>query len=242
MCGRFSQSERTERLAAMFGAEPDRDLPSGNYNVAPTDSIRMVVEREGRRLLTAADWGFRPFWRDRARRVPGWINAKAETAAESRAFGAGLRQRRCVIPADAFYEWDRGPGPPQPYAIGPTDGRPFAFAGIWTDANGDQAATTAIVTIGANPRIGRLHHRMPVILAEIDAWLASDTPPEHVMAMLQPAPDDAVRIWAVSTAVNSVRNDGPELLEPLEDAFDEHYGSLKMDETVDAYVERARGR
>jgi putative SOS response-associated peptidase YedK len=226
----------------MFGAEPDGDLPPGKYNVAPTDSIRTVVERDGRRLLTAADWGFRPFWRNGAGRERGWINAKAETAAESRAFGAALRQRRCVIPADAFYEWDRGRRPPQPYAIGPTGGAAFAFGGIWTDAYRDQPATAAILTIGANRAIGPLHHRMPVILAAVDAWLASDTPLEHVMAMLEAAPDDAVRIWAVSTAVNSVRNDGPQLLEPLDDAFDELYGSLKMDESVDAYVERARGR
>jgi putative SOS response-associated peptidase YedK len=225
VCGRFSQSERPERLAALFGAEidaeADADLPPGKYNMAPTDPIRMVVEQDGRRRLTSAEWGFRPFWLDRAkgepdnaRRQPGWINAKAETAAESRAFGPALRQRRCVIPADAFYEWDRSRRPPQPYAIGPVGNTPFAFAGIWTDGGRDEPPTAAILTIGANDAIARLHHRMPVILDEVDAWLAADTPFAHVMALLLPASDEAVRIWPVSTAVNSVRNDGPQLLDP----------------------------
>jgi putative SOS response-associated peptidase YedK len=217
MCGRFSQSERPERLAAMFGAEPDVDLPPGKYNMAPTDPIRIVVEQDGRRRLTEAEWGFRPFWRDRAKREPGWINAKAETAAESRAFGPALRQRRCIIPADAFYEWDRRPRPPQPYAIGPVGNPAFAFAGIWTDGGRDEPPTAAILTIAANRAIARLHHRMPVILDEVDAWLAADAPFEHVMALLLPAPNGAVRIWPVSTAVNSVRNDGPRLLDSAAD-------------------------
>ncbi len=214
MCGRFSQSDRYDDLAERFGAEADANLPPGKYNVAPTDPIRIVIEHDGRRRLASADWGFRPFWRDRTRREPGWINAKAETAAESRAFGPALRQRRCIIPANAFYEWDRGPRPPQPYAIGPAAGGHFAFAGIWTDASRSDPATAAILTIGASGAIAPLHHRMPVLLDDIDTWLAADTPMEHVMALLLAAPDDAVRIWPVSTAVNSVRNDGPQLLDP----------------------------
>ncbi len=198
----------------MFGAEADVDLPPGKHNMAPTDPIRIVFDEDGRRRLTSAEWGFRPFWRDRARRQPGWINAKAETAAKSRAFRPALRQRRCVIPADAFYEWDRGPRPPQPYAIGPVGSTHFAFAGMWTDGDRDAPPTAAILTIAANRAIARLHHRMPVILDEVDAWLAADTPFELVMALLQPAPQDAVRIWPVSTTVNSVRNDGPQLLDP----------------------------
>jgi putative SOS response-associated peptidase YedK len=226
MCGRFSQSERPERLAAMFGAELDPQLDAaaldtGKYNTAPTDAIRMVIERDGQRLLTSAQWGFRPFWLDRAtgarngRRHAGWINAKAETALDSTAFGPALRSRRCVIPADAFYEWRRDSKPPQPYAIGAADGAPFAFAGIWTDASHANPPTAAILTVGANGTIGPLHHRMPVLLDDLDTWLDAGAPLEVIAALLQPAPDDAVRIWPVSTAVNSVRNDGAQLLEPF---------------------------
>lgn len=184
--------------------------------MASTDPIRIVTERDGRRLLTSAEWGFRPFCCERALGQRGWINAKAETALESRAFGPALRQRRCVIPADVFYEWDRGPQPPQPYAIGPVNDRLFAFAGIWTDAKHGDSATAAILTIGANDAIAKLHRRMPVILEEVDVWLAADTSLEEIATMLMPAPDDAVRIWPVGTAVNSVRNDGPELLRPAD--------------------------
>jgi putative SOS response-associated peptidase YedK len=229
MCGRFSQSERPERLAELFGADPTSDdLPSGKFNTAPTDPIRIVVHRDGRRLLTAADWGFRPFWLDRSPNRPpngsprngtapsGWINARAETALDSTAFGPALRSRRCVIPADAFYEWRREVRPPQPFAIGPADGRPlFAFAGIWTDASAERPPTAAILTTEANAAMRPLHHRMPVLLDEVDAWLDPDAPMELVASLLVPAPDAAVRMWAVSTAVNSVRNDGPELLRPM---------------------------
>jgi putative SOS response-associated peptidase YedK len=226
MCGRFSQSERPERLAEMFGAELDPDLDlaaldTGKYNTAPTDSIRIVVEHDGRRLLTAAEWGFRPFWLDRPtgarnnRRHAGWINAKAETAFESNAFGPALRNRRCVIPADAFYEWRRDSKPPQPYAIGPANAASFGFAGIWTDASRANPATAAILTVGANGTIAPLHHRMPVLLDDLDTWLDADAPLEVIASLMQPAPNDAVRIWPVSTAVNSVRNDGPHLLDDI---------------------------
>lgn len=185
VCGRFSQGNRSEWLAERFGALIDGDLPPGRYNMAPTDPIRIVTERDGRRLLTSAEWGFRPFWRERAAGQRGWINARAETALESRTFG-------------------------------PVNDRLFAFAGIWTDAKHGDSATAAILTIGANDAIAKLHRRMPVILEEVDVWLAADTSLEEIATMLMPAPDDAVRIWPVGTAVNSVRNDGPELLRPAD--------------------------
>ncbi len=191
----------------------DDELPAGRYNTAPTDPIRIVIEADGRRRLSVAQWGFRPFWlRDEHK---GWINAKAETALESRAFGPALRNRRCVIPADAFYEWRRETRPPQPFAIGPADDEIFAFAGIWTDGSQAQPATAAILTIGANQAMEPLHHRMPVILDDVDAWLDVDAPLDAVASLLAPAPDDALRIWPVSTLVNNVRNDGSELLAPV---------------------------
>lgn len=211
MCGRFSQSHRPEWLAERFGATMDDDLPPGRFNTAPTDPIRIVVEDAGSRRLTSASWGFRPFWLDA--REKGWINAKAETALDSRAFGPALRSRRCVIPAQAFYEWRRETRPPQPFAIGPAADEVFAFAGIWTDASHSDSVTAAILTVSANAAMAPLHHRMPVILDDVDAWLDPDAPLEAVAAQLVAAPDDILRIWPVSTLVNNVRNDGPELLE-----------------------------
>lgn len=232
MCGRFSQSERIDRVAELFGAEPDPGLPDASWNVAPTDAIRVVLEREERRVLTTARWGFRPPWREGAREgsstpTQGWINAKAETALDSPAFGRALRSHRCIIPADAFYEWDRGQSPSQPYAIGPAAGDgTLALAGIWTRTT-DGSVTAAILTTGPNEAMRRLHHRMPVIIGldQADAWLAPDAAVGEVAPLLAPAPDDALRIWPVSRAVNSVRINGPELLRPA-DAVPETLGLL----------------
>src|SRR5918992_1252384 len=135
MCGRFSQGAPSRHVSDYFGAYPDDDLPDGLYNVPPTEPIRMVVQRDGERRRVAARWGFQPFWTDTAPTdAPrSWINARAETAAASPAFGPALRSTRCVIPADAFYEWDRSVRPRQPYAIGPAqNGEMLALAGIWS--------------------------------------------------------------------------------------------------------------
>ena len=219
MCGRFSQSERVDRIAELFGADADPGLPDASYNVAPTDPIAIVAALDGDRRLLAAGWGFRPFWRGSdKRRAPGWINARAETALESSAFGPALRRTRCIIPVDAFYEWDRSPRPPQPYAIGAAGDGPLALAGLWTGPQRDDPPTAAILTTRPNRVMARLHHRMPVILGAdaLEAWLAPDAALEEVIPLLVPAPDDALRVWPVSTAVNKVGTDGSELLAPIE--------------------------
>ncbi len=221
MCGRFSQSERVDRIAELFGAEPEPELPAGSYNVAPTDPIVIVRETDGARRVASAAWGFRPFWLgDDRRRSPGWINARAETAADSPAFGPALRATRCVIPADAFYEWDRGHRPPQPYAIGPAQGAMLPLAGLWTSTDHGELVTAAILTTGPNEPMKALHHRMPVILGadDLEAWLAPDAELDEILPLLRPAPAAAIRIWPVSPAVNKVGTDGRELLERVEPA------------------------
>ena len=215
MCGRFSQGEPSKRISDYFGAYPDEDLPAGLWNVPPTESIRIVVDRDGERRLAAARWGFRPVWADAGR---AWINARAETAWESPAFGPALRATRCIVPAEAFYEWDRTASPRQPYAIGPSD--PTALlpmAGIWSAAGG-APPTVAILTTAPNDLVRPIHDRMPVILDPdlLDAWLDPSSQPADLAPMLLAAPDAALRRWPVSTAVNRVQVDGPELLRPLE--------------------------
>ncbi|HEX7171059.1 MAG TPA: SOS response-associated peptidase [Candidatus Limnocylindria bacterium] len=217
MCGRFSQGEPSHRISEYFGAYPDDDLPDGLYNVPPTERIRIVVERDGARRLAAARWGFQPFWADGA---PGrsWINARAETAWDSPAFGPALRVTRCVIPADAFYEWDRTASPRQPYAIGPADaGALLPMAGIWSHGR-HAPPTAAILTTAPNELVRRIHDRMPVILERdlLDAWLDPATPPAELAPMLLAAPDATLRMWPVSLAVNRVGADGPELLRLIE--------------------------
>ena len=217
MCGRFSQGEPSHRISDYFGAYPDDDLPDGLFNVPPTERIRILVERDGERRLAAARWGFQPFWADGgAGRT--WINARAETAWDSQAFGPALRSSRCIIPADAFYEWDRTVSPRQPYAIAPaTDGELLPMAGIWS-ATRHAPPTVAILTTAPNALVARVHDRMPVILDRdlIDDWLDPEARPADLASMLLAAPEEALRMWPVSTAVNRVQVDGPELLRPIE--------------------------
>lgn len=216
MCGRFSQGEPSHRISDYFGAYPDEDLPDGLWNVPPTERIRVVLQRDDERRLAAATWGFRPFWADDGGR--SWINARAETAWDSPAFGPALRATRCIVPADAFYEWDRTASPRQPYAIGPADdGELLALAGIWSPRR-EEPPTVAILTTTPNALVGRVHDRMPVILDRglLDDWLDPATPPADLAPMLLAAPEASLRMWPVSTAVNRVASDGPELLRPVE--------------------------
>lgn len=214
MCGRFSQAESSRRLAKVFGAYADENLPEPRYNVAPSLEVRVVLETHVERRLAAATWGFAPPSDDSAPRSRSWINARSETALDSPIFGPALRARRCLIPADAFYEWDRAGGIAQPYAIGPAqaDG-PMALAGVWSPAR-IGPPTMAILTTSANAALRPLHHRMPVIVlsADWDRWLDGSLDGGPLTDLLVPAPDDAVRVWPVSTAVNRADNEGPELL------------------------------
>jgi putative SOS response-associated peptidase YedK len=217
MCGRFSQGEPSHRISDYLGAYPDDDLPDGLWNVPPTETIRIVVNREGERRLAAARWGFQPFWAD-GQAGRSWINARAETAWDSPAFGPALRSSRCVIPADAFYEWDRTTSPRQPYAIGPAaDGDLLPMAGIWSAAR-HAPPTVAILTTAPNALVARIHDRMPVIVERdlMGAWLDPSTEPADLAPMLLAAPSAALRMWPVSPAVNRVQSDGAELLRPIE--------------------------
>ena len=219
MCGRFSQGEPSRHISDYFGAYPDEDLPDGLFNVPPTETIRMIVQRDGDRRLVSARWGFQPFWTASATGAArSWINARAETAFASPAFGPALRATRCVIPAEAFYEWDRSATPRQPYAIGPAErSEMLALAGIWS-ASRDLGVTAAILTIRPNDLVAPIHNRMPVILPPdlLDAWLDPEAEPADLEPMLAPAAEESLRIWPVSTEVNRVAADGPHLLEPIE--------------------------
>jgi putative SOS response-associated peptidase YedK len=219
VCGRFSQGEPSGRIADYFGAYPDDDLPAPLYNVPPTETIRAVVERDGERRLAAMRWGFRPSWAAATTRASSaWINARAETAWDSPAFGRSLAGRRCVIPADAFYEWDRTASPRQPYAIGPaSDGEPLALAAIWTMGE-DGRPATAIMTTSPNELVAPIHNRMPVIIDRdsVAVWLDPGSDLGHVRSLLRPAPAASLRRWPVGTAVNRVASDGADLLRPIE--------------------------
>lgn len=222
MCGRFTQQRSDHELAEWFEAEALVDDPGGRFNVAPTDPVSIVVEKDDRRAITAYRWGLVPFWAKDISIGSRLINARAETLASSNAFRESFARRRCLVPADGFYEWRRDPGRRQPFVIHRLDGAPLAFAGLWSGwrdkATGEVLRTMTIVTTGANALMTPIHDRMPVVLAP-KAWSRWLDPSLEDIAELQgllvPAPDEGLEAYPVETLVNNVRNNGPELIVPL---------------------------
>lgn len=222
MCGRFSQQRPASELAEIFAAEPLVDDPGARFNVAPTDDALVVVQREDRRAITAYRWGLVPHWSTDLRTGSRMFNARAETITTSPAFRDAFRRRRCIVPVDAFYEWKREGSIRQPYAIVRDDGRPMALAGLWAGWRDPETEavtrTFTIITTTPNDAIADLHDRMPVLLPDSawDEWLGPPLEdPGALLGRLAPTDDIPLRIYAVSRAVNDVRRDGPELVEPL---------------------------
>jgi putative SOS response-associated peptidase YedK len=228
MCGRFAQPRSAEELARIFRARPAADLAGERFNVAPTDEVAAVVEHHGERVVDAFRWGLVPFYAKSAKDGARLINARAETVERSPAFRTAFARHRCIIPADAFYEWRRQRDPAtgrtirtEPFAVRRTDGEPLALAGLWSSWRGPDTAarlyTCTILTTDPNELVARIHDRMPVVLdpSDWDAWLAEGTPTEQLRSLLRPAPAEPLAAYAVSPAVNNVRNEGPELLAPL---------------------------
>jgi putative SOS response-associated peptidase YedK len=222
MCGRFAQQRPTAELAVLFDAEPLVDDPGGHFNLAPTDPAAVVVERGDRRAITTYRWGLLPFWATDPRGAARRINARAETVATSPAFADSFRRRRCIVPADGFYEWQRDGSVRRPFYIRRRDGGPLALAGLWSGwrdpATDTVRRTFAIVTTTPNEPIARLHDRMPVVLepGAWKLWLDPDLADVgELHGLLRPSPGDAIEIVPVRPLVNDVRNDGPELIVPL---------------------------
>lgn len=227
MCGRFSQQRPASELAEVFSAEPLADDPGPRFNVAPTDDALVVVQREDRRAITAYRWGLIPHWADAAKVGSRMFNARAETLTSSPAFREAFRRKRCLVPVDGFYEWHREGTRRQPFAIARDDGRPLALAGLWAgwrDPAADRVVRTfTIVTSRPNDQMAGLHDRMPVIVPESSwaAWLdPSLEDPAELHGLFEPSDEIGLRIWPVSTLVNNVRNDGPELFAEIDPAAD----------------------
>lgn len=230
MCGRFVSASPPDELAAYFGAsEPEGGLEP-SYNVAPTNEVYAVRASDGNRSLAALRWGLVPFWAKDLKIGSKMINARAETVAEKPAFRKAFQTRRCLVPADGFYEWAKieGQKTKQPYFIHRADGEPIVFAGLWerwkprledgktVNEDADVIETCTILTCSPNQTMATIHNRMPVLLPPSvwDDWLAGETPMDYVASLLKPAPEDLLTLVPVSTAVNNVRNKGEELLQP----------------------------
>ncbi len=221
MCGRFTLTSTPERLAQRFGLdEPPQVAP--RYNIAPGQdvlAIRLDAET-ARRVAIHPRWGLVPSWAKDASIGARMINARAETVAEKPAFRAAFRARRCLVPADGFYEWAVRRGPNQAHYIAPRDAEPFGFAGLWerwVDPSGGALESCTLLTRDAVESIRAIHSRMPVILdpAAYEAWLdpALDDP-ARLSALLQPPPEESIVCHPVSNRVNDVRVDDPACIEP----------------------------
>jgi putative SOS response-associated peptidase YedK len=228
MCGRYTLSNPDpEKLRARFDISESAQLAAADrprYNIAPTDPVLAIRRRDdGARQLGRLRWGLVPGrWAERRSGRP-LINARAETLERQPAFAESFRERRCLIPADGFYEWRSDEAGKVPLWIGRPDGELFAFAGLWAALprrDSDQVLhSCAIVTCEPNRLIRPIHDRMPAILtpdAEA-AWIDPAADPAELMRLLSPAADGDLIARPVSDAVNDVRDDGPHLIEPREE-------------------------
>ncbi|CAN5513969.1 SOS response-associated peptidase [soil metagenome] len=236
MCGRFVSASPPDEIARYFSAigaseaafeELPEELTGPRYNVAPTDDVAVVLEQAGTRRVDALHWGLVPRWAKDPAIASRMINARAETLAANNAFKHAFARRRCLIPADGFYEWTTVAGQKrkQPLLIRRRDGEPLAFAGIWEEwesPDHDGAGvirSCTIITGPANDLVGTVHDRMPVILppGEWDAWLdVANRDTDRLAPLLGPAPSEILVMHPVSTDVNDVRNDGAHLINPVE--------------------------
>ena len=229
MCGRYTSVTPVAALARYFPVDEVVAEELGpRYNVAPTQEVYAIARHGDKTRLGTLRWGLIPSWTDGPRIGARMINARAESVADRPAFRQAFTRRRCLIPADGFYEWSNVAGGSlrRPWYIRPRNGHPLAFAGLWeswrpSHAGGDgqpRIVSTTIVTTTANEAITDLHHRMPVVLAP-DTWDAWLDPTNHDVDALQhllaPAPPADFDVTAVRPLVNNVANEGPELLQPI---------------------------
>ncbi len=224
MCGRFVQSHDAAFYADAFAVESIRTetLPA-SFNVAPTDAVYAVAEHEGERLLGSFRWGLIPFWAKDRKIGARNINARAETVADKPAFRDSFLKRRCLIPADGFFEWQKRKKGKLPHYIYSADDRPLALAGLWANwkdpETGEWVRTCTILTGEPNELVSDLHDRMPVILPETawSDWLDRDNQDRgYLESLLSVYPESEMAEHPVSTLVNKVANNYPECIEPLE--------------------------
>jgi putative SOS response-associated peptidase YedK len=219
MCGRYAITTAPEAMRRLFGYPEMPNFPP-RYNVAPTQPIPVVRMVEGKRQFALVRWGLLPSWVKDPNTFTLLINARGETVNDKPAFRNAMKRRRCLIPADGFYEWKRDGKAKRPYYIRRKDGEPFAFAGLWETwmgPNGEEVDTAAIVTTDANHLLAPIHNRMPVILPP-DAWEmwldTGNVDAKTAVALIAPAQNELFEAYAIAPLVNRVANDGPEVQMP----------------------------
>lgn len=220
MCGRFVQYTLFPLLEKEFSLKFGEEIPlRPSWNIAPTQQVPVVINEEGNRMITCR-WGLIPPWAKDPSIGSRMINARAETLAEKPSFKGPLKKHRCLIVADGFYEWKKTEGGKVPIFVTMKDGRPFGFAGLYSDwhpPGGEVIRTCTIVTTEPNKLLEPIHNRMPVIIQpeDRDKWLDPDElDPDKLLPLLGPYPSDELDAWEVSRTVNSPANNVPELIEP----------------------------
>ena len=220
MCGRYTLTSAPEAIRALFRYEEQPNFPP-RYNIAPTQPIAIVRLVEGKRQFALVRWGLLPSWVKDPKTFALLINARGESVLEKPAFRAAMKYRRCLIPADGFYEWQKAGDRKRPFYVRGKDGGPLAYAGLWESwhgPNGEELETAAIVTTRANGTLAPIHERMPVVVPPeaFDLWLdCANVDAETAAALIAPARDDVLEAYEISTAVNRVANDNPALIEPV---------------------------
>ncbi|HWK95371.1 MAG TPA: SOS response-associated peptidase [Pseudolabrys sp.] len=223
MCGRYTLTASPQAIRDFFRYAEQPNFPP-RYNIAPTQPIAVVRLINRQRQFALMRWGLLPSWVKDPKAFSLIVNARGEGVLDKPAFRAAMKRRRCLIPADGFYEWKTGGSRKQPYYIHGKSGEPLAFAGLWetwTGPNGEELDTVAIITTDANRTVSPLHDRMPVIVspAAFDLWLDTDNIDAAAASLLiRPAPDSLLEVWPVSTDVNRVANDNVHLIEQVEES------------------------
>jgi putative SOS response-associated peptidase YedK len=219
MCGRFVITSEPEALRRLLGYKQQPNFPP-RYNIAPTQPIPLVRLEQGERHFALARWGLIPSWVKNPKEFALLINARLEGVVDKPSFRAAMKRRRCLIPADGFYEWKKEGKTKRPYFIRAKSREPFALSGLWetwNDRDGGEIETAAIVTCSANKTLAPVHDRMPVIVPpeNFDAWLdCGRVDAKQAAALAGPAPDDFLEAFEISTRVNSVKNDSEENIAP----------------------------
>jgi putative SOS response-associated peptidase YedK len=216
MCGRYASYLPPEFIARLFGTVNPLPNLQPTWNLAPTDGAPVVrLAANGERHLDVLMWGLIPYFTKDLKKARKPINARSETVATSGMFKAAFANRRCLVPAPAYYEWRDDPEGKMPFAVARADGDPVVFAGIWEEwrsPEGEVLHTFSTITTDANRQLAAIQDRMPVILEKVDwpIWLGEVE--GDVPSLLRPLPENALRIWPVDKRVGNVKNDGPELL------------------------------
>jgi putative SOS response-associated peptidase YedK len=229
MCGRYLLISPVEAMRRFFDVGGLLNLPP-RYNIAPTQDAPVVrLDKEGRRELILMRWGLVPLWAKDLSIGTRCINARADSVAEKPAFRDAFERRRCLVPADGFFEWEKKGKVKQPWRIGPAEDGLMALAGVWERwraPDGGVVRSYAVITTEANELVRPLHDRMPVVVPpeRFSDWLGPESPAERLKEIMRPFPAERMRAFPVSRRVNDVRNDDPGCIE----AFAEEEGQARL--------------